>query len=157
MKKKFRLSIVILVILFGLIQFFQPEKNTGTIGADHLFNQVAVPSEIQDILKNSCADCHSNQTRYLWYDNIAPASWLVSNHVKDGKKHLNISEWGKASEIDKVTFLDNIVTEVEEGRMPMKSYTLLHREARLNDKQKADLIAWADKLAGSLVEQKKEN
>jgi hypothetical protein len=154
MKRKFKLIILIFAIVLVVIQFIRPLKNTGIRDNNHLYNQVAVPEEIQKTFQNACADCHSNNTRYPWYNQIAPVSWMISNHVREGKKHLNISEWGKASKIDQVTFLDNICTEIKEGRMPVKSYTLIHKDARLTKNQVDEICAWADKLAGSLADSK---
>ncbi len=74
---------------FIIIQFFQPDKNNQAVSANDINNHLEIPTVIQEILKNSCYDCHSNQTKYPWYNNIAPVSWMIANHIKEGKEHVN--------------------------------------------------------------------
>lgn len=151
MKKSVRIVLIIGVIILVIIQFIQPSKNQGVMDDNHLFNQTAVPDNIRTILQKSCMDCHSNQTNYPWYDRIAPVSWMVNNHIREGKKSVNLSKWGNYSKIDKITILDNICNEITKKKMPLKSYTFIHRDTRLNEEKIDSLCAWTENLALSLL------
>lgn len=86
----------------------------------------------------ACFDCHSNETVWPWYTNIAPMSWRVQSHVDEGREKLNFSEWGTGEQAS-----DEIVEVVQEGEMPPWDYLLMHPEARLSD---ADLQVFLDGL-----------
>ena len=88
--KKILLGILIIIIL---IQFIRPEKNISSESINDISTVMDVPENVQEIIKTSCADCHSNTTKYPWYSEVAPVSWYLASHVNDGKKHLNFSEW----------------------------------------------------------------
>lgn len=94
-------------------------------------------SETRILAKNACFDCHSNETVWLWYSNVAPVSWLVQRDVEKGRKKLNFSEWGGGKE-DQET--EEVVEEIRKGKMPMPIYLLTHAEARMSDAQKEQLI-----------------
>jgi hypothetical protein len=150
-----RLFIKILVtngiIAFVVIQFFQPEKNIGEVTQNHIFRQEQLPENVQLTIQNACLDCHSNNTRYPFYDRIAPASWMVSKHVTEGKKELNFSEWGTLDAYDKIKALEDIRQELEQNTMPLKAYVVMHREAKLSEEQKSALYSWIDKKGEELV------
>ena len=154
MKKSTKRLLAIILVILVAIQFIQPAKNQGVINNDHIFNQAVIPDPVKTILQNSCMDCHSNQTNYPWYDRIAPVSWMVNNHVKEGKKHLNFSVWVNYSKIDKITLLDNINDEVKGKNMPLKSYALIHKNARLTNEQIDSLCNWTEKFALTVLENK---
>jgi hypothetical protein len=92
----------------------------------------------------ACFDCHSNQTRWPWYSHVAPASWLVQNHVDDGRRVLNFSEWGRGN-----AEADEAADEVREGEMPPSSYVLLHPEARLTAAEREQLARGLDASLGA--------
>ena len=154
MVKRLRYLIIAVAVLFVIAQFFQPELNKGDAGENHLFSRVSVPGEIENSLKDACMDCHSNQTNYHWYHRIAPVSWLIANHIREGKQKLNFSDWGKFSKIDQITYLDHINKEVSSGEMPLKSYSFIHKKARLTKAQKDSISSWSEKLAFSLLGEK---
>jgi hypothetical protein len=141
----------ILAIAFVVIQFFQPEKNIGEINEDHIFRQEQLPENLQQILSNACFDCHSNNTNYPWYNQVAPVSWMLSKHVINGKDELNFSEWGKLDAYDKIVALEDIRQEVEQKTMPLKGYVAMHKEAKLSEEQVAALLDWIDKRGAELV------
>ncbi|MDX1318519.1 MAG: heme-binding domain-containing protein, partial [Xanthomarina gelatinilytica] len=86
--------LILLLVVFVVAQFFGPEKNQGNLASIEPFLTETNPSEdIKAILKESCYDCHSNVTRYPWYNNITPVNYWLAEHVKDGKKHFNMSNW----------------------------------------------------------------
>ncbi|MFS4448596.1 heme-binding domain-containing protein [Maribacter sp. 2307UL18-2] len=143
MKVLKRITFLLLVILIG-IQFYRPEQNS--LPGDHMADFITEtnPSdEVRMILKQSCYDCHSNHTEYPWYNSIAPVSHWIADHVKDGKKHLNFSEWSTYELKKKDHKLEELIEEVEESEMPLREYTWTHKEAQLSAEQKAALMDWA--------------
>jgi len=139
--------LLIMILLFGLIQLIPYGKN---------MTNPKVQSEVKwdspktkELFMRACGDCHSNETKYPWYSQIAPISWAMAHHIEEGREHFNVSMWG----IQKKNKGDEAVEEVEEGEMPLASYLLAHPEARLSDKEKAQLIEGLKKTFG---EEKRE-
>lgn len=138
MKKKI---LIALPIIFILMQFVRIDKTNPSYSLNNDFIEIEKPSkEIAEILKTSCYDCHSNQSTYPWYSNVAPVSWIVKNHINEGREHFNLSEWNQYSTEDKKDIMHECAEEVEEGNMPMKPYLLMHSEAKLTEKQRGILI-----------------
>uniref|UniRef100_UPI003216FFF8 heme-binding domain-containing protein n=1 Tax=uncultured Draconibacterium sp. TaxID=1573823 RepID=UPI003216FFF8 len=157
MRKIVRLAGIVLVVAFVVMQFFHPEKNSADSTENHIFNTEQIPPNIQTILKNACMDCHSNHTSYSWYHRIAPVSWMVNKHIKDGKKELNFSEWSEMDVFEKITKLEEACQETERKTMPIKSYRNIHAVARLTDEQIAELCNWSTKLSEELLAKAIEN
>lgn len=151
MRRIFQTLIVLFVVALVVIQFFQPEKNSGEIGSSHILKSEQLPEEISNLLANACLDCHSNQTNYLWYHQVAPVSWFINGHITEGKSELNLSDWGTWDPIDKITALDDMATEVKKGKMPLESYALIHRKAKLSEEQKANLVAWTESFSEKIL------
>lgn len=144
MKKKLLIGFI---IVFIAAQVFQPSKNEGSASSPKdVTRTVTVPEEIFTILKISCYDCHSNHTSYLWYDRISPVSWWVANHIKEGKIELNFTEFGNYSAKKQLKKLKEIRETVKQDEMPLSSYLLMHRDAKLTDTQKSMLIDWTKKV-----------
>ena len=145
MKVTKKIAIALLVILVGM-QFYRPEKNLAEGDYVATFETETRPNaEVKKILETTCYDCHSENTSYPWYNNIAPISYWLDNHVREGKEHLDFSDWGNYSAKKKDHKLEELVEEVEEGEMPLKEYTWTHKEARLTQAQKKALMDWAKK------------
>jgi hypothetical protein len=151
MKKFIRIALLPMIAVFVIIQFFQPEKNRGEMTEAHLLEQGVVDDELKTVLKNSCLDCHTNQTKYLWYHHIAPVSWMINNHITNGKSELNLSEWGNWEPLDQIGALDKMTDEIKSGEMPLKPYVLMHPKAKLTEEQKEQFYTWADKLGEELL------
>jgi len=151
MRKFLRIFVVVVLIVFIVIQFFQPEKNRGEMTSDHIFKTENVPENIKVILQTSCFDCHSNNTNYLWYHHIMPVGWIINNDIKKGKDDLNFSEWNKMDIFDKLKTLDEINTEVKRKDMPMKAYVIMHPKAKLSDEQINELCSWTETLGNDLM------
>lgn len=136
--------LVALLIALVLIQFYRPEKNDADYRNVEAFLLETKPnSEVAAILENNCYDCHSNKTNYPWYAQIAPVSFWLSDHIKDGNKHFNVSKWENYNAKKKDHKLDELIEEVEKGEMPLNSYTWFH--GSLTTAQQEALIAWANK------------
>ncbi len=100
-------------------------------------------SEVGNTLVRACGDCHSNQTSLPWYGHVAPISWWIKSHVREGREELNFSEWTKYSALERYNELESICGVISNGRMPPAAYTALHPEARLGAQDKQAVCAWA--------------
>ncbi|AOW19998.1 heme-binding domain-containing protein [Urechidicola croceus] len=138
-----RKILFLLAIVFIAIQFIPVDLNNSTdiTNTDFIVAEKP-PTDIALVLKNSCYDCHSNTTRYPWYDRIAPVSWWVAEHIEHGKKDLNFSEWTTFSDKKKKHKLEEIVEMVEEEKMPIKSYLIMHGDTKLTTEQVVELKNW---------------
>ena len=112
-----------------LIQFIRPGISHPPVTGD-----IQAPPDVARILHASCYDCHSNETKLKWFDKIAPASWLVADHIGNGRKALNFSNWDSLSAGDRKANLFLSVNQVMFGTMPLPSYTTFHGDARLTEK-----------------------
>lgn len=151
MKLILKVLVVLFAVVFVVIQFFQPEKNQSENLQNHIFQKDQVPENIKLILTKACLDCHSNQTTYLWYHNISPVSLMVNKHVLKGKDELNFSEWGTLDDYDKFGAFEDIQKEVEQKTMPLKQYTMMHKNARLSEAETEQIIEWCKKRSGELT------
>ena len=139
-----------LVIVFGIAQFFQPQKNQGKLESVALFlEETQATNEVQHILKHACFDCHSSSTNYPWYNSITPVNYWLNGHVKEGKKHFNVSEWDTYSVKKKDHKLEELIDELEGESMPLASYTWTHKEAQLSENQLQSLVDWANSIRSS--------
>jgi hypothetical protein len=137
---------IFLAAILIVIQFVQPARNLGeAMGENDIAHTVNVPADVQQILSNSCYDCHSNATYYPWYARIQPLGFWLKDHVDEGKKELNFSEFKTYTEKRKTKKFKEIIGELEEDEMPLPSYTWVHKNAILTPGQKAILLAWAKK------------
>ena len=114
-------GLVLLILLVG-IQFFPTNNNQNK----------DIPKAVEDNLKKSCYDCHSNYTQYPWYNKIQPISWFLEKHIKEGKAELNFNEFGNLSTRRKRSKLKSIVNEIKDEKMPISSYTFIHKDAQLS-------------------------
>ncbi|MBT8308886.1 MAG: heme-binding domain-containing protein [Flavobacteriaceae bacterium] len=136
--------ILLLLLVFVIAQFFGPEKNDGSLESISAFIVETKPSdEVMITLKTACFDCHSNSTRYPWYNNITPVNYWLADHVKHGKGHLNFSEWESYSVKKKDHKLEEVIEMVEKKEMPLPSYTWTHKDAILTEAQTEAMINWA--------------
>jgi hypothetical protein len=143
--------IIGLGIFLILIQLYHPELNNGSaLGDNDITHTVAVPDEVMQILKTSCFDCHSNHTDYPWYNKIQPVGIWLANHVNEGKRELNFSEFNNYKTKRKRHKLEEIVKEIKEQEMPLGSYTIIHKNAVLSNEQAQLLINWADSAYNSI-------
>ncbi len=137
--------IIILILVLIVIQFFRPEKN---VSAGPFPNDIStvypVPQNISSMFEHACNDCHSNNTRYPWYAEIQPVAWWLNDHVIEGKEELNFNEFATYRASKQYKKLDEIGEMVQKGEMPLKSYTLIHADARLSDADKQAIMDWAN-------------
>ena len=140
--KKFFLYFLALLVL---IQLYRPKKNISTVESVNSITTVMdVPADVQSILKRSCNDCHSNNTNYLWYHEIAPMSWGVAHHIKEGKEHLNFDEFATYNARQRAHALEETAEVVEHGEMPIKGYVLFHPETAMSPDDIQKIKDWAE-------------
>ena len=136
-----------LLVLFVAIQFYQPARNVddGQVYKADFTKVYKVPAKVKNILQVSCYDCHSNNTRYEWFNYIQPGRMFVEYHIKKAKEDLNFNEWGNYYSLKQNRLLESIKTQVEKKKMPLPSYTWLHPYVKLSDAQRDTLIKWIEK------------
>lgn len=136
---------IVIICLFLVVQFMRPARTNPEVDPSQTLQaRVQIPSNVAAILDRSCQDCHSNATRWPWYSNVAPFSWLLVDHVNEGRQHLNLSEWGRLDNRRARNKLEEICDEVKIGAMPMASYTWIHRSAILSAENVNTLCDWAN-------------
>jgi hypothetical protein len=129
--------------LFVLIQFIRPDKSVPSVEASQdICAILAPPAEVATMLKAACYDCHSYQTRYPWYSQIAPVSWWLANHINEGREHVNFNTFGTIPPGDRLELLEECSEVVLDGEMPLRSYIWMHAEARLGPEQRRLLAEW---------------
>lgn len=137
--------IIGLAVVFVAIQAIRPAKTNQPVDPSQtIYSQVQVPSDVRAVLDRSCRDCHSNQTRWPWYSNVAPVSWFVIDHVNHGRSHMNFSEWSKYDRERSAELLRGICGEVKMGEMPLPSYLWVHHDARMRDGDIGTLCMWGE-------------
>ncbi|MCF6307040.1 MAG: heme-binding domain-containing protein [Flavobacteriaceae bacterium] len=150
MKKKIYFILIAIVIL---IQFYPMDKPTVTIdNPNDLLATTTVPDNISTLLKNACYDCHSNESTFPWYSNVAPVKWMLYDHIYEAREELNFSNWNSLETDDKADLLDDISSMVLEGEMPLKGYTILHSEANLSEEDRELIATWADEMLDLIYE-----
>jgi hypothetical protein len=144
-----RWSLLAFLAVFIGAQAFRPNRtNPASVPGASLMAH-ATP-EVAAILDRACRDCHSNETRWPWYTNVSPTSWLVANHVQQGREQFNYSEWTSLDEDDQDQLLGGICSLAERGRMPLPSYLIVHRDAKLSPADIKTLCAWTEKMRDML-------
>ncbi len=150
MKKNIFLIFVAIVVL---IQFYPMDKPAvSKDNPNDLITTSNVPENISTMLKNACYDCHSNESTFPWYSNVAPVKWMLYGHISEAREELNFSNWNSLETDDKADLLDDISTLVLEGEMPIKGYTILHSEANLSKTDREAISTWADEMLESLYD-----
>ncbi len=136
---------VAIACLFVGLQFMRPARTNPPVDPSQTIQaHLQIPPQVAGILDRSCQDCHSHATRWPWYSNVAPFSWLLVDHVNEGRENLNLSEWGRLDNRRASNKLEEICEEVEIGAMPMSSYTWIHRSAILSSADIKVLCDWAN-------------
>jgi hypothetical protein len=141
------------LLVFIIIQFFQPEKNDNLANPQNdIVFALDIPVPVKKKIVNACYDCHSNKTAYPFYNKIAPVSWLLANHVKEGKEHLNFSEWANYDKKEQIKLLTSICEVITAGEMPLKSYVFMHSRAVINEKEIGEICQWTETASEQIME-----
>ena len=133
-----RVTILVFFIILLLMQAIQIDKKNPVLEKSL---EIQAPTEVMEIFKNACYDCHSNQTTWPWYSSIAPASWIINDHVKHGRKALDFTSWESYSQDEKTKKLKEIYRTVY-ASMPLSSYISMHEKADLTKEQREFIRDW---------------
>ena len=141
---RIRAILLALVVLLVVAQWVGPERSNPPIAqAESLEASAVVPSPVVATVRRACFDCHSHETQWPAYAYVAPVSWLVINHVNEGREQLNFSRWGGYSPDERAELLEDACKLARSGDMPLSSYLLIHREARPTGEEVEALCAWS--------------
>lgn len=133
--------LIILLTAFIIIQFFPIDKTNPEANEGMDFLKIKnTPEPMAKLIKNSCYDCHSNETEYPAYSYIQPAGWLLKNHIDEGRKELNFSTFATYEPKRQAHKLEEAAEYVEQKKMPLESYTLGHSDAKLSVEQRKQLV-----------------
>jgi hypothetical protein len=140
---------LVLLIFFVVAQFIRPAKtNPPSNPAASLMTKA--PREVAQIFDRACRDCHSNDTSWPLYSQIAPMSWLVTYDVREGRDHFNYSEWTSIDPDDQDKLLGGVCTLAKKGRMPLWQYLVIHRGAKLSSADVTTLCTWSEKMRDTI-------
>jgi hypothetical protein len=149
MKKALKWSAVALALLFMGAQAYRPDRTNPAVDARKTLRaNTRMTPEVAAILERSCNDCHSNETAWPWYSNVAPASWFLKWHVDEGRRELSFSDWATYPKRKRERKLHEICQQVESGEMPLASYLPLHPSARLSDEDRRVVCDWTKQEEG---------
>jgi len=152
MKKVWLIILGSLLALFIIIQFFPPKKNdTVKDPKNDIIFSVEIPALVKKKIVNACYDCHSDKTAYPFYNRIAPVSWIMANHIREGKEHLNFSDWATYDKKKQIKLLTAICEEITNGEMPIKGYVVMHSKAVINEKELSEICAWTETASEQLM------
>ena len=148
MKKKILIALLAILII---IQFFRPTKNLSNAKSPaDISNLYQVPGDVNEILDKACNDCHSNNTIYPWYAEVQPVAWWLNNHIEEGKDELNFSEFATYAPARQYRKLEELKKQIDEGEMPLSSYTLIHTNAKLTEAEKQALLNWSEGIRNEM-------
>ena len=143
--------VVVLLLVLITIQFFHPAKNISqSAQPNNIAKGYAYPDSVKTILVKACLDCHSNNTRYVWYFKIQPVDWWLTHHINEGKGELNFDEFINKPIRYQYNKLEECEKQVKEGDMPLDSYTWIHKDAILDQHEKNTLINWAESIRNEI-------
>lgn len=144
MRKFLKLTALTFALIFVALQFVRAGKTNRPIDQTRSIESHArVTPEVNSIFERACKDCHSNQTDWPWYAQVAPVSWYVAEHVNHGRREMNFSEWSTYDREQADWLLGAMCMTAERGRMPLPSYTRMHHAARLSPDDVQTLCAWS--------------
>lgn len=139
-RRFFKIVLGTLLAAFSGAQFIGPKIPAAGRGlnARSIWQDRSVPPEVDAILRRSCADCHSSETRWPWYAHIAPVSWTIARDMRRARGHLNLSDWPPQPDVEKAEIGDMVVNRM----MPPKRYLMMHPDARLSDAERRTVVDW---------------
>jgi hypothetical protein len=142
---------IVLIVIFVILQFIRPPRNLSVGNSPSAIQtRFPVPSNVHEILKRSCYDCHSNNTVYPWYSYVEPVGWFLNSDITEGKGELNFDEFASYPAFRQIRKFAAIREELEEGKMPLPAYTLIHLSAILSPEQKGVIMHWAEAMQDTI-------
>jgi hypothetical protein len=137
MSKRKVIGLAIVVLVIG-IQFVPVDRSNPPVRGE-----IEAPPAVMEIIRQSCYDCHSNETAWPWYSRVAPVSWVLAHHVEEGRSELNFSTWTELAENDRSKLTEKIWDETSDGEMPLREYLVLHPDAKLGNEALETLRKWS--------------
>jgi hypothetical protein len=147
MLKKILIGVVIVLVV---IQLYRPARNHSGDTSMDIRKKYAVPDSVERILARACNDCHSNSTRYPWYAEIQPVNWWMGDHIKEGKRHLNLNSFLSSRAAVQKKRMEDCIEQIDSSEMPLESYLWIHKDAVLSEADKATLKNWCQGVIDSL-------
>lgn len=150
-KARVKAVLAALTAFLIVIQIFQPARTNPLVVPDKsLAAHARVPENVYASLLRSCGDCHSNQTRWPWYSHVAPLSWVITDDVNEGRRHMNLQDWEAQPDPKQANDrLMDICPEIQKKGMPPFSYRLAHDANRLNPSEIEAICSWSDSFRGN--------
>lgn len=143
--------LIVLLLVLVIIQFIKPEKNLSAASSPNdIFTHYQTPDSTKQLIKTVCYDCHSNNTVYPWYSEVQPVAWWLNNHIKEAKSEINFSEFATFAPKKADHKMEEVMEEVKEEEMPLKSYSIIHKNARLTDAQRLTIINWTKQIRAQI-------
>lgn len=142
-RKPLRLLLGLLVVPIA-IQFVPVERTNPPANP-----ATELDAPVSAVLRRACYDCHSNRTHWPWYSRVAPISWVLADHVAEGREHLNLSFWTEYPTAKQLRLAEEIAEEVESGGMPLPMYLWLHTSAKLSPSDREEVGAWASSFSAA--------
>jgi len=144
---------ILLIILAAVlaVQFFPPEMNVSAGDQPaSISRRFPVSPDLHNVLRQSCYDCHTNNTVYPWYSYIQPVGWWLADHIKEGKDHFNFDEFLNYSPRRQYHTFEEVREMIERDEMPLPSYTIIHRDAVLTGETSWMILEWSDAMRDSM-------
>jgi hypothetical protein len=145
-----RKIIIGLAIVVIVIQFFRPSKNLSADSGKDISKLYNVPDDIKLILQRACNDCHSNKTVYPWYAEVQPVEWWLNDHIVDGKRHFNLSNFASLKVAVQKKKMEECMEQIKKNEMPLDSYTWIHKDAILSETDKQTINTWCASIIDTL-------
>jgi hypothetical protein len=151
MKQIIRWVVMGVIVLLIAAQAVRPSRNVPRGGVAHPVTELyPLPPDIDSVFRAACYDCHSDSTRYPWYASVQPVGWWLNNHIEEGKKRLNFSEFSSYRLRRQFGKFKDIASEIAEGGMPLGSYLIVHTDAKLTQAQKDRIASWAEAMMDTM-------
>ena len=139
-----------LLVVLVLIQFIHPAKNQSGDIKNDISTKYPMSDSVKLVFDKACADCHSNKTNYPWYASFQPIGFWLEHHVNEGKEEINFNEFASYRIGRQNHKLKEVIEQVKEGEMPLSSYTIIHKEAKLTEAEKAMIINWCQNIMDTI-------
>lgn len=147
MKKGIKYFLWAVLVILVAIQFVPVDRENPVSDKNNDFLVVSqAPEDVQRLMRSACYDCHSNETVWPKYAYVAPISFVIAEHVEEGREHLNFSDWATYDSEDHPSILKHMKKAISKGFMPMEGYIKLHADAEMTDERKALLNSWIDSV-----------
>jgi len=142
MRRVLKMALLAGVAIVLVMQVFRPARTNPPVDPARTLQASAhLSPEVAAIFDRACLDCHSYQTRWPWYTEVVPVSWFIANHVAQGRRHMNFSQWPEKPKVQNHD-LAEICEQVKRGEMPLSSYLWIHRASRLAPGEAEAICAW---------------